>query len=92
VSGAPRERQQEDTIRTNATLDQMGDPVHERSRLASAGARNDEERTIAVRGGGGLFWIQPSGERLVVRRRAFTLARTVDAGDVGHGCGLRPAA
>ncbi len=84
VRGAPRERQQENTIRTNASPDQVGDTVHKCSRLTRAGACNDEERTIGMRGGGGLFPIQLGRECLVIGRRAIALARTVDAGDVRH--------
>ena len=49
--GAAREREQQDAPRVGAALDELGDAVHERSRLAGACAGDDEQRSVVVLGG-----------------------------------------
>ena len=49
--GAAREREQQDAPRVRAALDELGDAVRERCRLAGAGAGDDEQRSVAVLGG-----------------------------------------
>ena len=56
--GAAREREQQDAPRVGAALDEVGDAVHERGRLAGAGAGDDEQRTVAVLGGGELLGVE----------------------------------
>ena len=56
--GAAREREQQDAARVGAALDEVGDAVHERGRLAGAGAGDDEQRAVAVLGGGQLLGIE----------------------------------
>ena len=48
----------------DAALDEVGDAVDEGSGLSGAGAGDDEEGTVAVGGGGGLFGVQLRGESL----------------------------
>ncbi len=56
--GAAREREQQDPPRVRAALDKLGDAVHERGRLAGAGAGDDEQRPVAVLGGGELVGVE----------------------------------
>ena len=56
--GAAREREQQDAPRVRAALDEVGDAVHERRRLAGAGAGDDEQRPVAVLGGGELLGVE----------------------------------
>ena len=56
--GAAREREQQDAPRVGAALDEVGDAVHERGRLAGAGAGDDEQRSVAVLGGGELLGVE----------------------------------
>ena len=51
LRGAAGEGEQEDALGRDAALDEMGDAVDERARLPGAGAGDDEERAVAVRGG-----------------------------------------
>ncbi len=60
----PRERQQQDAPRRHAGLDQPRDAVHQRPRLAAAGAGDDEHRAVE------------RGRRVVLR--FVQLARIVD--------------
>ena len=54
----PGERQQQDAARIDTAGDQPGDAMHERGRLAGAGAGHDQQRRVAVRGGLPLLGIQ----------------------------------
>ena len=56
--GAARERQQQDAARVGAARDEVGDALHERGRLAGAGAGDDEQRSVAVLGGGELLGVE----------------------------------
>ena len=56
--GAAREREQQDAPRVGAALDELGDAVDERGRLAGAGAGDDEQRPVAVPGGGELVGVE----------------------------------
>ena len=56
--GAVRERQQEDALRRNAVLDEVGDAVDERAGLARARRREDEHRAVRRRRGGALFGVE----------------------------------
>ena len=62
VGGAAREGEEEDALGRDAAFDEVGDAVDERARLPGAGAGDDEQRTVAVRGGGGLLGVQLRGE------------------------------
>ncbi len=56
--GAAREGEQQDAARVGAALDEVGDAMHERGRLAGAGAGDDEQRAVAVLRGGELLWVE----------------------------------
>ena len=56
--GAAREREQQDAPRVGAALDEVRHAVHERGRLAGAGAGDDEQRPVAVRHGGELLGVE----------------------------------
>ena len=56
--GAAGEREQEDAPRVGAARDELGDAVDERGRLAGAGAGDDEQRPVAVLGGGELLGVE----------------------------------
>ena len=55
---ASSERKKKDAIGSNATLDKVRDSIDERASLSGAGARNDQQGTIAVGCGGSLLGIQ----------------------------------
>ena len=56
--GAVRERQEEDGGRVDTVLDEARDAVHERARLARAGARDDERRAVGREHDGLLLLVQ----------------------------------
>ena len=56
--GAAREREQQDAPRVCPALDEVRDAVHERRRLAGAGAGDDEQRAVAVLRGGELLGVE----------------------------------
>ncbi len=56
--GAAREREQQHAPWVGAALDEPGDAVDERGRLAGAGAGDDEQRPVAVPGGGELVGVE----------------------------------
>ena len=58
LRGASRERQQQNSLRLHAALNQMRDTIHERARLAGASPGDDEKRPITVGSGGRLFRIE----------------------------------
>ena len=58
LSGAPGEGQQADPGRFNVSLDEMGDPAGQRSRLARTRAGQDQERATPVLDRGPLLLIQ----------------------------------
>ena len=56
--GAAGEREQQDAPRVGAAGDQVRHAVHQRRGLAGARAGDDEQRAVAVRGGGELLGIE----------------------------------
>ena len=56
--GAVRERQQEDALRRNAVLDEVGDAVDERAGLARAGCGEHEHGAVRRGRGGALFGVE----------------------------------
>ena len=58
LGGAAREGEEQDALGRDAPLDELRDAVDERARLAGAGAGDDEERTVAERGGPRLIVVQ----------------------------------
>ena len=56
--GAAREREQQHAPRVGAALDEVRHAVHERGRLAGAGAGDDEQRPVAVLRRGELLWVE----------------------------------
>ena len=56
--GAAREGEQQDAPRVGAALDEVRHAVHQRGRLAGAGAGDDEQRAVAVLRRGELLWIE----------------------------------
>ena len=48
LGGAAREGEQEDPLRRDAAVDQVGDAVDQRSRLSRSGAGDDEERSVSA--------------------------------------------
>ncbi len=80
--GAAREREQQDAPRVGAAGDEVRDAVHQRGRLAGARAGDDEQRAVAVRGGGELLGIEVGehGRTPVRYRRAHrSTSRRTDA-------------
>ena len=75
--GAAREREQQDAPRVGAAGDEVRDAVHQRGGLAGAGAGDDEQRPVAVRGGGELLGIEvvEHGRTPVRYRRAHRITR-----------------
>ena len=51
LGGSAREGQEKDALGLHASIDEVGDAVNQRARLARAGAGDDKQRTIGVRGG-----------------------------------------
>ena len=69
--GAVREGQQEDAVRRDAALDQVGDAVDERAGLAGAGRREHEQRPVAGRRRRALFGIEEFREVCHGFKRAY---------------------
>jgi len=91
VRGAARKRQQQDTLGSNAAVQQVSDPVDERSSFTRACAGDDEEGSVAMRGGGELLGVQlcgkvppGSGDASLSRWRdaGFCHARNIGSGDL----------
>jgi len=83
VCGAAGEGEEEDALGRDTAVDEMGDPVDERSCLAGARAGDDEEGSLAVSGGHRLLGVELRGE---VPRGWLNVAfaRGIDAGHVRH--------
>jgi hypothetical protein len=81
--GAPREGEQEDPLRRHPPVDEMRDAIDQRPGLPRAGAGDDQEGAVAVRGGAQLRDVQL---RRVVASGCQDLSRAggVEAGSVGH--------
>ena len=89
VRGAAREREEQNPLGRNAALDQVGDAIDERARLAGSGAGDDEQRPFFVRGGRPLFGVQLRGD-VASRFRDDAIAGRVDLrGGVGRLNGHR---
>jgi hypothetical protein len=62
LRGSPGEGEQEDSLRSDARLDQVSDPVHKSSGLSGSCAGHDQERSVAKSGRRQLLRIQLLGE------------------------------
>ena len=88
LSGAAGEAEQEDAFGRGAGVDQVGDAVDQRARLARAGAGDDQQGPVAVRRGGVLLLVELGPE---VARGGRDLAGTGGI-DAGHGPSVTGAA
>jgi hypothetical protein len=62
LRGSTRKRQEENPVRSDSLVDQVGYAVDERTGLPGPGARDDEQRAISVRSGGGLLGVEVGGK------------------------------
>ena len=67
--GAAGEREQQNPFRRHALRDQPGDAMHQRRRLAGAGAGDDQQRFQAVAGRLALRIVQPGQQAVGLRCR-----------------------
>ena len=87
LRGAAREGQQEDALGARAAIDQVRDAIDERACFSRAGSGHDQERPVAVRGGGELLGVQ-LGRVVAGLRSVVMLAGRVDAWLLGHRAGI----
>ena len=85
AGGAAGEREQEDALGGDASLDEERDPVDERAGLARARAGDDEQGRVAEGDGARLIGVERRDEVVLVVRGQVPRARAIQARLVGHG-------